>query len=223
MPTTHSENRNVLSTPVDATAYAVAKAALDQDQDNEALKLPVEAWKRNSKAFSTLALALPTKLFRVIASANGQAKNVMQQLQAEYMPNDRISHVEADRRYDAIRLDNGAHPRQLRTALAQVAAEYPQAAATEAKKMAIIFRVAPQQYQSILASQQIVLAANCTSDALITAMEILYRQQVGTDRDNNTRNRGRNNNNNHGPELGMAAPGACTGPCWNCGCTGHQA
>ena len=49
--------------PVDATAYVAAKAALDQDQDNEALKLPVEAWKRNSKAFSTLALALPTKLF----------------------------------------------------------------------------------------------------------------------------------------------------------------
>ena len=162
--------------PADEAEAAAAEAALALDPNNAALQLRVAAWKRNGKAFSMLTLALPNKLFRIIASAGGLAKEVMRQLCAEYMPTDRISHVEAQRCYDAIRLDQYTHPRFLHQAFAQICAEFPLAAADDSRLMAIIFNIAPTMYQSVLATEQLI-RPNCTADTLITAMEILFRQQ----------------------------------------------
>jgi Zinc knuckle len=70
-------------------------------------------------------------------------------------------------------------------------------------------------YQSILASQQLALGAQCTAEDLIQAMEVVYRQNGGGNHG------GRNNNNNNNHELAMAAPGNRTKTCWNCGKNGH--
>jgi hypothetical protein len=186
--------------PADAAAAATAEAALLLDPDDEDLKLIVAAWKRNNKAFSALTLALPDKLFRLIAGAAGLAKEVMRQLYAEYMPSDRISHVEAQRRYDAICLDDRTHPRYLRQVFAQIGAKFPLATAADERLMAVIFNVAPNMYQSVLATEKIV-HPNCTADSLITAMENLFRQQ------RTVQDHGRSNHRDRrgGIEVGLAA------------------
>jgi hypothetical protein len=124
----------------EATATAAELAAL-ADPNDALLQVPVATWKRNNKAFATLALALPKSLFHILIGAHGITGEVMQLLYAEYMPQDRISHIEADHRYDSIRLDEHMHPRYLHSIFAQIEAEYPHAAADEAKKMSIIFHV----------------------------------------------------------------------------------
>jgi hypothetical protein len=161
----------------DEAKAAAVEAALALDPNNAALQLRVAAWKRNGKAFLMLTLALPNKLFHIIASAGGLAKEVMRKLCAKYMPTDRISHVEAQcRYYDATCLDQYTHPCFLRQAFAQISAEFPLAAADDSRLMAIFFNIAPTMYQSVLATEQLI-RPNCTADTLITAMEILFRQQ----------------------------------------------
>lgn len=217
--------------PINDIAAAAAKRAADAAPTDADLQVPVAAWKRNNKAFATLALALPKSLFRILAGAGGLASSVMFQLHAEYMPNDRISHVEADRRYDAIYLDVNVHPRHLRSLFAQIQAEYPQAAADEAKKMSIIFRVAHQSYASVLAGAQTMHGNACTSERLLEAMETLYRQQHGV-HDAPTNNPPRPHRRGEAgmaairrrSEVGMAAPGAnANGVCYNCGQSNHRA
>jgi hypothetical protein len=62
--------------------------------------------------------------------------------------------------------------------------------------MAIIFKATPQEYQSVLATQQIT-RAGCTSDDRITTMKTLLRQQHGSDNNANSNNRiGRDNRDN---------------------------
>jgi hypothetical protein len=96
--------------PADEAAATAAELAALANLNDALLQVPVAAWKRNNKAFATLALALPKSLYRILIGAHGIASQVMQALYAEYMPQDRISHIEADRCYDSIHLDEHMHP-----------------------------------------------------------------------------------------------------------------
>jgi hypothetical protein len=194
----------------DCPKTAAETAALDEAKDQD--KPKIKAWSRNNKAFAALTLCMPNKLFRFIASADGMAWRVMEMLYEEYKPDDNMSHVEAERQYAAIKLTNNGNPKYLRQRFAQIAAEYPSAAAEEPKKIAIILWAAPAMYQSMLAMQQIAKGSACTSSNLLDAMEMLYRQQGGTQRINN----------DDGGELAMAAPGNRAPVCWNCGKPGHK-
>jgi hypothetical protein len=98
---------------------------------------------------------------------------------------------------------------------AEIMHQHPDAAADEPKKIAIFLSAAPAMYQSILAAQQLALGTQCTSEHLIQAMEVVYRQRGG----GNHGGRINNNNNNH--ELAMAAPGNHMKNCWSCGKNGH--
>jgi hypothetical protein len=159
-------------------------------------------------------------LFRILIGTHGIASQVMQLLYAEYMPQDCISHIEADRRYDSIHLDEHMHPRYLRSIFAQIEAEFPHAAADEAKKMSIIFRVSPQSYASVLTAAQKINGENCTSKPMIVAMETLYRQQHNAHDGDQPRG-----NCQRQPEVGMSAPAVAGAArvCHNCGHAGHMA
>jgi ribosomal protein L27 len=139
----------------------------------------------------------------------------MQQLYHEYKPDDHMSRVEAERKYSSIRLNDNGNPRYLSQRFAEIAHQHPSAAADEPKKIAIILAAAPRMYQSILASQQLALGAQCTAENLIQAMEVVYRQNGGGNHG------GQNNSNNNNHELAMAAPGNRMKKCWNCNKAGH--
>jgi hypothetical protein len=113
----------------------------------------VDAWKRNNKAFPALTLCSPNKHFRFISGAKGHAGTVMKNLFNEYRPQDHMSLVEADRKYEGIALNENGNPRYLEQRFAEIEAQHPTAAAGDAKKMSIILRVAPVRYQALLATQ----------------------------------------------------------------------
>jgi Zinc knuckle len=190
-----------------ASSRERAKRAVDNEK--------LEIWKRNAKAFAAITLTMPNKLYCILAASNGLAHIAMQQLYREYKPDDHMSRVEAECKYTSIRLNDNGNPQYLSQHFAEIAHQHPNAAADEPKKIAIILSAAPAMYQSILAAQQLALGAQCTSDDLIQAMEVVYRQRGGGNHG------GRNNNNNNNHELAMAAPGNRTKNCWNCGKNGH--
>jgi hypothetical protein len=182
-----------------SSARAPAKRAEDKEK--------LEIWKRNAKAFAAITLTMPNKLYRVLAASNGLAHVALQQLYHEYKPDDHMSCVEAEWKYSAIRLNDNGNPRYLSQRFAKIAHQHPNAAADEPKKIAIILSAVPAMYQSILAVQQLALGAQCTSEHLIQAMEVVYRQRGSGNHG------GRNNNNNVNDELAMAAPGNRTKKC----------
>ena len=176
-----------------------------------------EAWKRNNFAMSALILCMPTKLFRLVQGANGLAKTLVKSLHEEYKPDDQMAAVEAERQYSGIRMNDNTSPRFLQERFAQIAADYPASAATEARKITIVLSVAPDKYQTVLAVTQERQGGALTSQHLIDSMMVLYRQQ------STLKQRGRPSNNGTSHETGLAAPGANTGICWNCGKPGHRA
>jgi len=192
--------------PADQAAYE----ALNDTSDPQS-KLR-NAWKRNLRAHALLVSCLPPRLFRLVRSSGGKAATLMRDLHDEFQPADNISIAEAEAQYAAITLRENGDPRYLRQRFAQLEAEFPLANVDDARKFAIILRVAPKKYAGILAQQQLTKGAACTPDDLLDAMDIVYRQQASSA----TRGTG------GGSELGMAAPGARADVCWNCGHPGHR-
>ena len=183
-------------------------------------KEKLEAWKRNSKAFASITLTMPNKLYRIIAGSGGLAHEAMRLLYRKYKPNDHMSHVEAERKYSASRLNDNGNPQYLSQRFAEIAHQHPNAAADEPKKIAIVLSAAPAMYQSILAAQQLALGDACESEDLIQAMEVVYRQSGGGNNSHGSRNNNNSSNNNN--QIAMAAPGNRAVKCWNCGKTGHR-
>jgi hypothetical protein len=221
--------------PTSEAANTAAVAALALDPDNEDLKLPVAAWKRNSRAFAAMTIAFPKALFRYLISARFMAGAVIRLMRPDYMPEDRISLVECKCRYSAVHLNANTRPIALRELFASIEADFPQAPHNDADRITIILEVAPAMYTEIMAARQLQGGA-LTSDDLIDAMDVLWRQTTGT-----ARNRQRGQGNDGGRELGMiaraargrghqgrgreigaAAPGANAPVCHNCGRTGHM-
>ena len=128
-----------------------------------------------------------------------------------------MSYVEAERKYSEIQLQENGNPRWFQQRFAQIAAEYPDAKADDAKKIAIVLRAAPAKYQSVLATQQQIRGDSCTSDHLIETMILLYRQTQGSGNSDGSNNPGTQS------EFGLAAPGDDTRRCFNCDQTGHIA
>jgi hypothetical protein len=125
--------------PANEAAAMVAEIYSAAAPKDVALKAWVDAWKCNCKAIAVLMIAFPKPLYRILISAQGMARHVMQSLYVEYMPQDHFSHVEVDQHYVSMYLDKKTHPHQLHSVFAQIAAEFPHAAADDAKKMPIIF------------------------------------------------------------------------------------
>jgi Zinc knuckle len=201
--------KDIADNPLSDTASARERAKRAADKEK------LEIWKCNAKAFAAITLTMPNKLYRILAASNGLAHVAMQQLYHEYKPDNHMSRVEAERKYSSIWLNDNGNPRYLSQCFAEIAHQHPSAAADEPKKIAIILAAAPRMYQSILASQQLVLGAQCTAENLIQAMGVVYRQHGGGIHG------GRNNNNNNNHELAMEAPGNRTKKCWNCNKAGH--
>jgi hypothetical protein len=110
--------------PADKAAATAAELAALANLNDALLQVPVATWKRNNKAFATLALALPKSLFCILIGVHGIASEVMQLLYAKYMPQDRILHIKADHRYDSICLDEHMHPCHLCSIFAQIKTEF---------------------------------------------------------------------------------------------------
>ena len=58
---------DIAKNPLTDTSSAQARA--DRAEDKEKM----EAWKRNSKAFASITLTIPNKLYRIIAASGGLA------------------------------------------------------------------------------------------------------------------------------------------------------
>ena len=193
---------------------------LDENDANN--KKAFAAVKRNKVAWAQMTLALNTEALLAIMSSNkdlawpgGLAHKVVVKLKEKYQPNDRVSRVKLRRRLDRVEMSKTDDPSELFEQIASIKNAFQTnntQTVDEEDLLATVLEKAPEEYASILATEERSKGANLTLENLEAAMDTEYRicyGVKGTEREKKKRG-----------ELSLAA---FNGKCYNCQEDGHLA
>lgn len=170
------------------------------------------AKKKNRIAIGAYTMSFTTEgLMRLIAMAksadwpSGRAWLVTKALFKKFRPDDVIAKVELRRALGQLRLRSSENPAELFEQIAAIQNRYAADAVPETELISVVLSVAPEKYQSFLASEQRRKSTDLTLDDLASAMDQLWRQSsVKMESEN---------------EISLSS---FTGTCFGCGKQGHK-
>ena len=204
----------------DMPASAADVLLLDENDAND--KKAFAAVKRNKVAWAQMTLALNTEALLAIMSSTkdlawpgGLAHKVVVKLKEKYQPNDRVSRVKLRRRLDRVEMSKTDDPSELFEQIASIKNAFQTnntQTVDEEDLLATVLEKAPEEYASILATEERSKGASLTLADLEAAMDTEYRIRYGvkgTEREKKKRG-----------ELSLSA---FNGKCYNCQEEGHVA
>eukprot|EP00977_Amphora_coffeiformis_P019679 scaffold7386_cov160-Amphora_coffeaeformis.AAC.9 len=203
---------------------------LDPSDPDE--KLMIEAKKRNAVAVASLTMAFTTQaLMKHVNKAcdedwpSGLAHKIVKSLFNKYRPKDNISKVELRMMLNKVSMKPKDNPEKLFEQLAEIQNYDEKGSIDEEDLMAVVFTVAPKQYQSVLSAVQLEKKDKLTLEDLEEAMDQVWRQGSAL------KFKQREDDENSDEELALAAQDnkpkkknyRFKGECNRCGKYGHKA
>ena len=190
--------------------------SLDQTQPTQ--KKKITAGKKNVLAMAHITMALGTDtlldMVNTVCDDNwpgGLAYKLIEDLEKEYQPTDRVAGVEMKRKMSNVKMNKYDKPTKLIAQIKAIENQYSGLTKKmdEEDKIALVLEKAPKEYASILAITEEDKGSNLTMKDLEKAMMTQYRIRYGDDEVDAD-----------GEELALSA---FSGKCYNCGKIGHRA
>ena len=160
---------------------------LDENDANN--KKAFAAVKRNKVAWAQMTLVLNTEALLAIMSSTkdlawpgGLAHKVVVKLKEKYQPNDRVSRVELRRRLNRVEMSKTDDPTEVFEQISSIKNAFQtnnNQTVDEEDLLATILEKAPEEYASILATEERFKGANLTLENLQAAMDTEYRIRHG--------------------------------------------
>ena len=184
-------------------------------------KCQIDAKKRNALAVASFTMAFTTTTLMMLVHRaatsdwpGGLAWKIVVGLFKRYRPKDNITHVELRIKLNQVSMQDSDEPDKLFEQLNAIQEAYE----SSGKQVdvhdlqAIVFTVAPKQYQPVLSAVQLEKGNALSLDDLETAMNQVYCQMTAAKKITGD-----------GKELSLATVDHSNKECWNCGEKGHIA